>query len=465
MTIICGNCGAELPDGLKFCSSCGTKIEPAPAVKAPRKRASVKTEGKPAATKAVTPRRAKASPHEPPVEIAPEAETAPEVATDTPLSPTPVCLNCREPNAPDARFCRHCGAAMDGSAAAPMHLASGTTAYQPPFNGYGAPPEPNRTPWIVAAALLGVLIIGFLYYTVFLDREAPDTPAVTNSSATPLPSSTVKVEEQYFVVADANIRDRATSIGTRVVRKENRGSMLRGTVEIGEDGRTQWLKLSDNSGFVALSNLSSNQPPRLAQTFNNRPFTSAVDVPLHAAPDDSSPVLETMPYGKSFFLAGITDNGFIEAKRAKGGVGYFSAAGVDLSGNYVPAVNPAADSAMYAGDDYAYDGSRGISADYLANFRSLVGQAGDQRITITIHRDGGGVAYYTNINSGKTCTAYLRYTGVYNSYLGFNQSRPGDGSGCGQTPELRIFGNPGGVEAEWVMGDSAVMSSSLSPGR
>lgn len=352
---------------------------------------------------------------------------------------------------------------MDGSASAPTHLTPPPSIYPQTYSGY-APSPPDRTPWIIAAVILGMLLLGFLYFAVFLDREAPDAPAATASSAPPPPSSTVKVEEQYFVVADANVRDRATSVGTSVVRKEIRGSMLRGTVEIGEDGRTQWLKLSDSSGFVALSNLSSNQPPRLAQTFNNRPFTSMVDVPLHAAPDDSSPVLETMPYGKAIFLSGITDNGFIEAKRAKGGVGYFNAAGVDLSGNYVPAINPAAD-AVYAGDNYAFDASRGISVSYLANYSSLSGRVGDQQIAISIRGDGSGVAYYTNVNSGKRCTAYLRYTGVYDTYLGFDQNRPPDGTGCGQTPELRLSGNPGGVQADWVLGGNYVMSSDLMPGR
>lgn len=422
----------------------------APA-KAPRKAAAPKTT-KPKTNAA----KAKLAPVTPELAAPVEESPAPAPPIAAPEPPTPVCPHCREPNAPGARFCRHCGGAIDGSLTPPTHLPPTAPGYQPQY-GYSEPPAPNRTPWIVAAAILGVLAIAGLYYMVFIADDVAE-PAASTTPAVTLPSATTKVEEQYFVISDANVRDRPTSVGTQVVRKENRGSMLRGSVEIGEDNKTQWLKLSDNSGYVAMSNLSSSQPPRLAQTFSNRPFTSSYDIQLHAAPDDSSPVLETMPYGKTIFLAGITDNGFVEAKRSKGGVGYFNASGVDLSSNAV--VPPPMDD-YSARDAVDYDPDRGISVDYLSGYSSLTGRTGDQQISITIRGDGSGVAYYTNVDTGKACTAYLRYTGVYGNYLGFNQSRPSDGSGCGQTPELRLSGNPGRVQADWVMNGSYVMSTGL----
>lgn len=135
----------------------------------------------------------------------------------------------------------------------------------------------------------------------------------------------------YYVVAEANIRNRPTaSSGNK--GKIARGTSVGGAMILGEDGESSWFELAGGAGFVSAVNLSQSPPPRLATMLGDREFRTGGPLPLHASPSVQSAIIETVPSGVVIYLVGITDNGYVETKGRKGGVGYFSADGVDLRG-------------------------------------------------------------------------------------------------------------------------------------
>lgn len=133
----------------------------------------------------------------------------------------------------------------------------------------------------------------------------------------------------YYLVADANLRASSTIDSTNN-GKLSRGTMLTGSVVIGEDGKSSWLKLAGGKGYVSAVNLSANSPPQLNTIFGARAFKPEEDLPLYAGPDTGSALVDTIPAGTAIVITGITGNGFVEAKGRRGGVGYFPSAGHNL---------------------------------------------------------------------------------------------------------------------------------------
>ncbi len=133
----------------------------------------------------------------------------------------------------------------------------------------------------------------------------------------------------YYLVADANLRSRSTA-DSENKGKISRGTMLTGSMIIGEDGKSTWLMLANGNGYVSAVNLSANAPPQLSTIFGARAFKPEEDLALYAAPDTGSALVDTIPAGTAIVITGITGNGFVEAKGRRGGVGYFPAAGHNL---------------------------------------------------------------------------------------------------------------------------------------
>lgn len=134
----------------------------------------------------------------------------------------------------------------------------------------------------------------------------------------------------YHIVADANLRRRATA-SSSLIGRISRGTALQGTMMIGEDGESGWLMLADGSGYVSSVNTSQTPPPFLATILGDRQFRPSQDLRLYATPSQQSPVVDTVPAGTLLVITGITENGFAEAKGRSGGVGYFRASGYDFS--------------------------------------------------------------------------------------------------------------------------------------
>ena len=115
----CPNCGNETQPDAVFCDQCGAKLETAPA---PHKPVS-EPEAAPAASQQ-TPVVAASVP-------APQAESAPPVASEG-----IICPNCHASNTPGEMFCSECGAPLGApqpeAAAEGQDLAAGQPAVQPP---------------------------------------------------------------------------------------------------------------------------------------------------------------------------------------------------------------------------------------------------------------------------------------------------------------------------------------------
>ncbi len=180
-----------------------------------------------------------------------------------------------------------------------------------------------------AIAALTLLLLGLFWVNRFewlgVERGA-DVVGVTGE------------ETRLFVVADANLRSKATAQGSTISGKVPRGTKVAGVMQMGEDGISRWFKLADGRGFIGGVNLSVKEPPRLAKTFKDKIWSSATDLELRTLPDATSLILETIKPGAKLVLAGLTESGYAEVKLTKGGVGYFLAEGIDLDQSAAPPI-------------------------------------------------------------------------------------------------------------------------------
>jgi hypothetical protein len=84
------------------------------------------------------------------------------------------CAHCRAELSPQARFCHRCGTPAPGAPAAAAPGAAGGA-------GVGPRPIESRTPWLVAGAIVAVLL-GLIVYKVWTDRPAPaGSPVMANA--------------------------------------------------------------------------------------------------------------------------------------------------------------------------------------------------------------------------------------------------------------------------------------------
>lgn len=232
------------------------------------------------------------------------------------------CRSCGAELASGARFCAACGASTEAGAVAPP-----------------SQPEPNRTPLIVAAVAGALLLLGVLFWLNRYEWLGLERPVETGNT-----SAALGEEAEMYAVATANLRDRPTSQGSEVMGKLPRGTVVKGTLLLGEDGRSNWLKIDESGWFVSAVNLSESEPPALAQRFD-KAWYAAGETPILAKPQAGAPVLETASPGRQYRLVGLTSGGFAEVALGKGGVGYFDASGVDLAAASAPPIDIAFDPA------------------------------------------------------------------------------------------------------------------------
>lgn len=182
----------------------------------------------------------------------------------------------------------------------------------------GSPPREGKLPDAEVSAA-----------EVAAQAYADAAAAATDAAASPQ-AATGGSFQTYYIIADANQRDRPSTSGA-LIGKISRGMTVQGRLQKGEDGVSNWLQLKDNSGFVSAVNISQLAPPRLATIFGERRFYPPSYLQLHASPSAQSPVIDTVPPGTLLIITGVTANGFAEAKGRRGGAGYFMAAGYDFS--------------------------------------------------------------------------------------------------------------------------------------
>jgi hypothetical protein len=246
------------------------------------------------------------------------------------------CISCGAALNDGARFCGSCGApvpeTVDGVAVEPAlppppRYVPETTpvVLAEPVYEYTEPEaiEPERTGpnWLLIGGGAAILLLLLLYYLIFIRDD------VSSSQA---PATTEKIEAkevagaQYYAVADANIRDKATTVGTNITGKLLRGTAASGTVITGEDGTTQWLELVEGKGFIAMSNLSETEPPQITKPLGYKIWLADKPIDIWAQPDASAPILDRVAAGTPLTLFGLTANDYIEIKLKKGGVGYIA---------------------------------------------------------------------------------------------------------------------------------------------
>lgn len=355
------------------------------------------------------------------------------------------CGQCGTQNMRGAKFCAGCGTPLGtpiSDAAEPIAQYD-SVIRDPAWRTKGF-------------ALAAVIIIGLLAYLAFGGDEATKNniaaDAATEQAA---PAEPLGQERTMWVVADANVRDRATAQGSKLLDKLPRGTKIDGVMQIGEDGKSQWFRLTDNRGYVGGVNLSQTEPPKLAKPLADQTWYAPDSVAILALPDANSPKIATLTPGQMVKLAGITENGFAEAKMGRGGVGYIAPGGYDFSISKRVAT-PA--------DLEAFYGMMGMANS--ANSSDYSGSASDQSISLTVWAPYSssvhGRAIYQNQRTGNTCWSSLQLIGRdEKGRFRFSQSSDPGGPACKMSPDLVLSHTGSYMNAWWLQGSDTLMSAKL----
>ena len=246
------------------------------------------------------------------------------------------CTHCGTANPPSALYCSKCGSPLGAADGVSPDTSSSPV---PPLASLSAEsvhrgsntekvdtiPKSNtqKRPWLLPSAIVvGVLMIGALYFWLFIMDDLGGAPTDPKNASTAVDATLES--KQLYAMTEANIRDRATTVGSQILGKLPRGSAVTGVVKLGMDGSSEWLELSDGKGFIAVINLAEFQPPEIAKALNDKIWIADAALDIWIQPDTASGLLERVSAGTRLTLAGLTANDFIEIKLGKGGVGYLA---------------------------------------------------------------------------------------------------------------------------------------------
>jgi zinc-ribbon domain len=236
------------------------------------------------------------------------------------------CTSCGTANTADARFCAKCGNTMQTAEVAADPLPPLTRHPEPEIE-----PEKQGINWLWIGAGLGTfLLFGILYFWLFVSDDVGDNDKSLAPEAT-INAPVAAVPTQMFTMTEANIRDKATTVGSSIIGKMPRGSALSGVVKLGEDKTTDWLELAEGKGFVAVVNLSDTEPPVLTKMLGDKIWTTDASIEIWSLPDGRSAFIDRVGAGNKLTLAGLTANDYIEIKLKKGGVGYIAGGAAIMS--------------------------------------------------------------------------------------------------------------------------------------
>ncbi len=360
-----------------------------------------------------------------------------------------ICAACGTHNMRGAKFCAGCGSKLETIVIS--EDAPETTAWSDTPQG-----PSSRTMGFGIAALL---IIGLLAYLAFGKGDnGAATSAADAAAEAAAPAKPLGQERAMWVVADANIRDRATAQGSKLLGKLPRGTQINGVMQMGEDGKSQWFRLTENRGFVGAVNLSQAEPPKLAKPLGDQTWYAPEAVAILALPDSNSPKIATLNPGKKIKLSGITDNGFAEAKMDRGGVGYIAPGGYDFSITKPPLTSSGSGDVA---DFYAAMGLNSTEGPYYFN-----GTASDQTIRLTIWSTSpkGEIAgaEYRNSRTGNTCSSYMNLIGRdEKGRFRFSQFAAPSGNACKIYTDVVLSPSDGYINAWWMQGDQIFMSAKM----
>ena len=179
--------------------------------------------------------------------------------------------------------------------------------------------KPKRN-WLVIGGVATILLLAALYFFLFV---ADDMRSSGGNSYDNEKTTEVVAPQQLFTLAEANIRDKATTVDSNILGKLPRGSAVTGVLKIGEDGTTDWLQLAEGKGFVASVNLSETEPPVLVKMLGDKIWAADNAIEIWEQPDSSS-LIDRVSEGTRLTLSGLTENDYIEIKLEKGGLGYIA---------------------------------------------------------------------------------------------------------------------------------------------
>ncbi|KQZ73250.1 hypothetical protein ASE06_12665 [Sphingopyxis sp. Root214] len=233
------------------------------------------------------------------------------------------CSECGSPLSPDARFCAACGAAVSGAEAVTDPVASSPIVSAPlpviDVETEGASPAPRQTGLLLGGATLLAVAIGSGAWLGL--SSSADKPGIVENTKAGEDRPAAETAALY-AVAEANLRDRASLQGSKVVGSLKRGEKVSGTLVIDEHGK-QWLKIA--GGFVSLANLATATPPVLASLDGSDRIATAQCTVFETAAAAAASKTVIKP-GAAVRLVGVTADGFTEVGLPGGGVGYTPAA-------------------------------------------------------------------------------------------------------------------------------------------
>lgn len=340
MTEYCPTCASVIAPGARFCSTCGTAIVP----KEPGVQPTETDEGyarfysdNPASagnpqghqqTHQQTPPQA---PHAP---VTPAAVTPPQPVHAAP-PPAPAA-----PAMPPVNAGPTVGAGA-GYAAAPV-AAAPSFGYENSGsgggngdggNGYAAIDDGGDDgarslwPWLAGAGFLVAAFVGVYGYMQDGRDLTPisDTNSKSDGAETAAPATVINPQVTLYAAADANVRDKPTVAGTKVVSKVKRGAEVKGDVVAGAKG-DQWLKLEGQEAYISLINLVKDAPAILASTSASDAVVKNI-CPVLTRAEAGAPVKVTLKAGAKVRITGLTQNGYAEFALPAGGAGYVEGEG------------------------------------------------------------------------------------------------------------------------------------------
>lgn len=389
---------------------------------------------------------------------------------------TQFCIDCSAELRANVKFCTKCGATTHSDAVSAEQSVETQTEVPVSFFKRDLPHL------LGAVAILVILVVGGTYFfgqpIIETDGCDPASAAAGADCAIAAEPDITGQKVQMFIVADANMRDRATAKGSNIIDKIMRGATVSGVLQLGEDGQSRWLKLDGGDGFIGAVNLSIAAPPNLAKSFVDMKWNVEVSTDLLAAPIDGSAVVGRLNMNDQVTIAGVTENGYVETKRNKGGVGYFLATPANDRTGALVLNNAHMDSDIVNDSPASVAESEKNAVPFLTRGISSLaydGQIGDQIITLFIETNATRkllfiTADYQNVGTKKKCSSMLVFKRFNaDQTLDFKQGVTKNGISCGQFPDVNLsvlasnsyqYPSPE-ISLRWTMNGKTVMEGDL----
>jgi hypothetical protein len=336
-----------------------------------------------------------------------------------------------------------------GGAQTPETVAaenSPTEEYVTPGSDWKKPGMPQM---IAGALIIGLLALGSFF--LFAKPKAEFDPCLAADAANQAECATAVAiaaepaitgqTTSMFIVADANVRDRATAQGSRIIDKMFRGNSVSGVMQFGEDGQSRWLKLDGSRGFIGAVNLSTVAPPTLAKSYQDLKWDIEEETVLLASPTAGSREVARLYLNDQTTIAGVTENGYAEVKRKKGGVGYF----------LITSTNDRMDVlSQYEAADAAEAVAAAV-AD-VSDISLFEAKIGGENVTLELDQRTNQFVrvFYGNGPRATRCSAHLSQKQNTAAGILYSQRLEKSDKPCAHRFDVEIAFFPKGIYAKWI---------------